>query len=457
MGDSRLTEEVSLKRLTDIPVAPGRLPGFGHVWPLLRRPFTFLESLRTIGQIVRVDFGRTPLYMLTRPELIHEVMVNQARLAERGGMFDKGCEIFGNGLLTSNGEFHLRQRRLMQPPLHRNHIGAYAGLMCDNTQKLSESWRAGRHVDICHEMSDLITINTTRAMFGLDLDDDATQAVRRIIPTLSDTYIVYLQTPKSLERLPIPANRRFKMASRSLHDIIDSVIERRLERPKAPNDDLLGKLISARHPDTGEAMGRRQLHDEVITIFLAGVVTTATTLAWTFRELERHPDVEARILDELGSLLDTDVPLDEAVHKLDYTPRVLDEVLRLHPFLLGMRVAAQPLLLGGVEIPSGTQLGFSPYTVHRDPCMYPDPMRVDPDRWLSDRARHLPPGAFTTFGMGRHRCIGEFFAQTQVLIALAILLPRWKLRSVPRQDVHEVNGIHPRPSSLRMVPHPREP
>jgi cytochrome P450 len=427
------------------------MPLIGHAWSLLRRPFAFLESLHTMGGIVRVDIGKTPVYMLTRPELVHTILVTQSRRVERAGpFFDRARETLGNGLVTSEGELHLRQRRLMQPALHRNRIGTYIDLMRNNTQTLSDSWRDGQTIDVPHAMSDLIAENTTDSLFGLSLDPEVVKTVRRAVPMIADNFMVRVQTPKSLERFPLPANRRFNQASRELHQIIDRIVTQRLDSP-ATGNDLLGMLLTAKDPDTGKPMSLDQVHDEVITILIAGIVTTATTLSWLCYELDRFPEVEARVLDEVRTVSDNGAPLGEAIGQLDYTRRAVQEILRLHPFLMFIRRVTQPLELDGVTLPAGTELGYSPHTLHRDPDIYPDPTRLDPDRWLPERARSLPAGAFIAFNEGRHRCIGEFFAWTEILVATVLLLPRWKLRLAPGQVVREVNGAHPRPNTLRMT------
>jgi cytochrome P450 len=445
----------SSKQLSELPSAPGRMPLIGHAWWLLRRPFAFLESLRTLGGIVRMDIGKMPVYMLTTPDLVHMILVTEARSVQRAGtLFDRMREVVGNGLAASEGDFHLRQRRLMQPALHRNHIDSYIGLMHDHTQALSDSWRDGQTIDVDHAVYELITVNAAGAMFGLSLNPEVSKTVCRTLPILTDNFMVRVQTPKFLERFPLPANRRFDQALRELREITDNIVTRRLDSPET-GEDLLGVLLAATDPDTDKPMGLEQVSDEVISSLLAGIVTTATTLSWVFYELDRFPEVQARVLDEVHTILDNGASLSEALGQLEYTRRAIQEILRLHPILMFIRRVTQSLELGGVALPVGTDIGYSPYTLHRDPDIYPDPTRLDPDRWLPGRARSLPPGAFMPFGEGRHRCIGEFFAWAEILVALVVLLPHWKLDLAPGQVVREVNGGHPRPNNLRMTVHSR--
>lgn len=438
------------RTLAELPSAPGRVPFMGHTWSLLRRPFEFLESLRTIGRIVRVDIGRTPVYMLTSPELVQSILITHARQIERGTLFDRLREVAGNGLATSEGALHLKQRRLMQPPFKRGNMSVYYDLIRDNTNNLADSWRDEQCVDIPRLMLDLVTRNTTDGLFGLSWNPAAARNVHRKVPIISDNLMVRVQTPKSLAHLPMPANRRFDKAAGEVHELIDEMITQRLNSAEL-GDDLLGILLAANGADHDQPIGLDQVHDEILTIFLAGIEATGATLAWLWYELERFPEVEARILDEVRTVLDEGIPLEETIGRLDYTRRAVLEILRLHPLLMILRRTIQPIELDNVTLPTGTELGYSPYTLHRDPEFYPDPTRMDPDRWLPERAHSLPAGSFIAFGAGRHQCIGEFFAWAQLMVAIVLLLPRWKLRLAPGQTVREVNGFHPEPSTLRMT------
>jgi cytochrome P450 len=451
MRESAPLSTQSPGRLSEVPRALGKMPLIGHTWSLLRRPFAFLESLRPRGEIVRVDIGKMPVYMLTRPELVHTILSGHARRAQRAGiLFDRMREVVGNGLAASDGEFHRRQRRLMQPALHPNRIDGYISLVREHTQALADSWRNGQTIDVDHAITELIAVNAG-SLFGLSLNLESSKTVRRAMPLLADNFMVRLLTPDLLERfLPLPANRRFNQALRELRGVIDQVITQ-YRSNSVVGDDLLGTLLAAADSGTDRPIGLDQVHDEVISIMLAGIVTTAPTVAWLFYELDRCPGVQARVLEEVSAVLHTGVPLNAALGRLEYTRRVVQEILRLHPILMVIRQVTEPFELAGVELPVGTDLGYSPYTLHRDSDIYPDPTRLDPDRWLPGRAVSLPPGAFMPFGHGRHRCIGEFFAWAEILVAIVVLLPRWKMHLAPGQVVREVNGGHPRPNALRMI------
>jgi cytochrome P450 len=442
------------RQLSGLPIAPRKMPLIGHSLSLLRQPFAFLKSLSSQGGIVRMNIGRMPIYMLTRPETVHTILIAESRRVRRGGVFFdrvRGDLATESGLGTAEGEFHRNRRRLMQPALHRNYIGNYVGLMREHTQALSDSWTDGQNVDMNHVIADLITKNTTVSMFGMGLDPEMTRTVLRVMPILTDNFMVRMQTPKSLARiLPLPAIRRFDQALLELKQVTEEVVTQR-RNSSISGDALLDTLLAATDSQTGQRMTLEQVHDEVLSSMFAGIVTTASTMAWLFYELDRCPDVQDRVLDEVRTVLHSSVALDKALGQLEYTRRAVQEILRLHPILMFVRRVTEPFELAGVELPAGTDLGYSPYTLHHDSDIYPDPTRLDPDRWLPEREKSLPAGAFIPFGEGRHRCIGEFFAWAEILVAIVVLLPRWKIRLAPGQVVREVNGVHPRPNALSMI------
>jgi cytochrome P450 len=445
-----LPRPVPERRISELPRASGWIPYVGHAWLLLHRPSAFLESLRHLGPIVRVDLADTAVYMLTKPGLIHTILVTEARRVQRDGiLFERIREVVGNGLAASEGELHRKQRRLMQPSFQRKRVDGYLNLMREHTQALADSWRDGQSVELDHALFDLVAVNGG-SLFGMDLGPQMSRAVCQALSTLTDNFMIRLQTPKALERLPLPANRRFNRALGDLRQIIEGIIKQRLDSENA-GDDLLGTLLTTVDPVTGRHLSHEQVYDEVISTLLAGIVTTAPTMAWLFYELDRHPVVQDRVLNEIRSVCDESTSPGEVLGRLEYTGRTVQEILRLHPILMVIRKVTQPFELSGVTLPAGTNLGYSPRALHRDPDIFSDPTRLDPDRWLSERTPPVPVGAFSPFGEGRHRCIGEHFAWTEIMTALVVLLPRWRLRLAPGQTVREVGGGHLRPSTLRMI------
>ncbi|MFE4394396.1 MULTISPECIES: cytochrome P450 [Streptomycetaceae] len=221
------------------------------------------------------------------------------------------------------------------------------------------------------------------------------------------------------------------------------------ERP-----DLLSTLLQARDADSGEAMTDRQLHDELITLLVAGTETAAGGLAWLFHELGRHPLVDQRLHQELRDHVA--LPLGpERLARLEYTRRVVDEALRVrNPGGITIRRATTDVELGGYRLPRGTEFIFSALILHRNPRYFPHPLRFDPDHWLPDRPP-VPRGAFVPFGAGSHLCIGESFARTEMMTVVAAIAGRWRLAPVPGARVRGVMTSTNRPENLLMTAEPR--
>lgn len=441
---------------TAVPTAPHRLPLLGHVWQLHRRPLSFLQDQRTLGPVVRIYLGPRATYIVNDPALVRRVLVTDARRYDKGAFFDKVRAIVGNGLVSSNGEFHLRQRRLMQPAFHHRQIARYATIMSDFLVERAESWRPGQVLAVHEEMHEIALTLVGRTLFSSDLGAEAVEEVRRSIPIVRDGVTRRTLSPvEALEKLPTPANRRFLAAIDRIRRVIDEVI-REYRRTGAGRDDLLSMLIEARDRETGEAMTDAQISDEVVTIMLAGSETTANTMAWAFYQLGQHPEIADRIAAEADRVLGgrpvgyADLPA------LELTGRSLSEVVRLYPLWLVMRRAMSDAVVGPITIPAGAQLILSPLAMHRDPVLFPDPMRFDPDRWLPERAADIPPHAFIPFGSGNRQCIGDGFGWTEAMIALATIVRRWRLTPVPGVPVDEAVAATVYPSTLSMIAEPRQ-
>ncbi|MEV5776832.1 cytochrome P450 [Streptomyces antimycoticus] len=437
--------------LHSIPKAPGALPLIGHAWPLLRHPLDFVTSLRDTGPLVHVNIGTLPIIFVTTADLAHEVMVTKAHAVEKGRLFDRVRVLVGDGLATASSDVHRRHRRLMQPAFHHKQIAHYAEIMSDNALALAESWRPGQRLAIEQVMAKL-TINTLAAtLFATDIAQPAVTSVRRNLPIILKAMLLRAVQPPILDHLPIPSNRCFDAAAAELRSVIDNVIAATRRRPDHHMPDLLSTLLAARDADTGDALTDTEVRDELVTILFAGTETTASTLAWTFYELSQHPEVEQRLLQEINTVVGTRTVTYKDIPQLKYCRRVLDEVIRLHGVTLLMRRTTAPLELAGITIPPGTEIAFSLYALHKDPDLYPNPQRFDPQRWLSADAKSLPHWAFSPFGAGSRRCIGDAFSWTEATITLATVLPRWRLRPASGCSPQEATSAMPHPDHLPMI------
>ncbi|HEY4022215.1 MAG TPA: cytochrome P450 [Pseudonocardiaceae bacterium] len=435
-------------------VAPGRLPLLGHTISLLHQRFSFTSSLRDRGELVKIYLGPMPAYVVTTPELVHQVLVTDAGKFDKGILFDRFRPHFGNGIAMSDGGFHLRQRRLMQPAFHRDRIAHYASTMVDAASATSAGWQSGQVVQVDQAMQHLAVNIVGRTLFATELGTAAIAEAQRSMPVVIKQGMIRALSPGFVAALPIPGNRGFDEAIARLRTVVTEVIAAgRAEG--TDNGDLLSMLLLAKDADTGETMTDQQVYDEVVTLLTGGIETTGLALSWLFHEVGRHPDIERRFHAEVDEVLGGSRPTIDDLTRLPYTRQIVSEVLRAYPIWLLMRRTNTDVELGGVPLPARTEIVFSPHALHHDPRNFPDPTRFDPDRWSPSRAGEIPKGAYVPFGSGARQCIGNTFAQTEIALVAATIAARWRLVPVPDQPVRiKVTGAA-YPSRLPMTAHPR--
>lgn len=439
--------------LESVPVAPGRLPLFGHTAALWLNPLGFPRSLARVGDIVRVDLGGLPVYFLTTQELVHEVLVTQGDHLDKGRIFDLLRPLFGNGLITSAEAYHRQQRRLMQPLFDNSAVATYAGTMCKHAKALAKSWAPRQTIAIDTAMYELTLTTMSEIMFSAPMPEPAITEAEFLLRKLSKDAIRQAFAPDFCEWVLPPIHKGFGVRSQRLREVLDGLIQD-YHADSDNHDDLLALVLSARDPDTGQAMTDQQARDELLTILVAGTEPTAVTLSWAFHELGRHPQVQQKLRGELSSVPGDQPLTHDKMRHFPYTNRVLNEVTRLHPALAVMRRPTVPIELGGISIPAGTELAFSPRALHRDPRYFDHPDTFDPDRWLPERAQQVPRTAFIPFSDGSRRCIGENFGWVEMVAALASIIPSWRLSPARGRRVREKARGVPRVSALPMVVEP---
>ena len=434
-----------------VPVAPGRLPFLGHTLPLLRKRFEFTTNLRAQGDLVEVYLGPMRTFFVTSPQLMHQVLVTDAPKFHKGRIFDKLRPFLGNGLAMSSGSFHLRQRRMLQPAFHRDRIAGYANIMVRASRELVEGWRPAEVRRIEQDMQGLAVTIVGESLFSTEIGKRAIDEARRSVFLIVKNGTVRALAPGFFEKLPIPANREFDAAIARMSAIVREVIVG-WRADGADQGDVLSMLMLARDTETGEPMTDQQVFDEVITLLTAGIETTALALAWIFHEIAANPEIEQRVLTEVDEVLAGRQVTFDDVPKLTYLGQVANEVLRKYSLWLLMRRAAEEVDLGGVLLRPGTEVILSPHAMHHDPANFTDPDRFDPDRWTPDRVRQLPKGAFVPFGGGVHQCIGNHFALTEIVIAVATICPRYRLVPVQQVRTRFTNALYPVGLMMKAVP-----
>lgn len=402
-----------------------------------RNPLSFLSRLvRDYGPIVHMRAGGEHLYLVTEPKHIRDILVTHQRNFRKGRGLERAKALLGDGLLTSEGDLHRRQRRLMQPAFHRERIGAYASMMTDYANRTTARWADGMTVDVADEMMRLTLGVVGKTLFDADVESHASEVGTAMAAVMNSFWIRMLPFAGSLERLPIPALRRARLARQTLDGIIYRMIA---ERRAAPGDrgDLVSMLLLAQdHEGDGRGMTDDQVRDEAMTIFLAGHETTANALTWTWYLLGEHPDIEARLHADLDRVLADRLPTLADLPSLPFVEQVATESMRLYPpaWIIGRR-AINDFELDEYLVPKRSLVLLSPYLTQRDGRHFVDPDRFDPGRWTPAFKESLVPFAYFPFGGGARRCIGEGFAWMELGLVISTIAQRWRLRLVPDHPV----------------------
>ncbi len=418
------------------------LPLVGSVLHYFRDPLGFLErTARDGGDFVEMRFLHQRAWLVSDPAVIDQVLVKLPGSFQKDVFLRELKHMLGEGLLTSEGDFWKRQRRLIQPAFHRDRIAGYAAIMVEHAARMAEAWGDGGRVDVHGAMMAATARIVVQALFGSDAGD--TREVGECIEVMMERFSdpLYLLVPL-IDRLPTPANRRVREVAPRLDRVVRGFIERRRALGDAgPRNDLLAMLLAARDEDGGR-MSDQQVRDELLVIYLAGHETTALALSWTFHLLAQHPEEEARLHAELDAVLGERDPGFDDLPRLEYTARVVKESLRLYPpaWALG-REATAPVELAGRRFEKGAWIWMIPWVLHHDARWYPDPWRFDPGRWEEARAKALPKHAYLPFGAGPRVCIGNQFAMMEATLMLATVARRFRLRSVPGFAVKPVPAI----------------
>ncbi|MEO8257965.1 MAG: cytochrome P450 [Acidobacteriota bacterium] len=404
-------------------------------------PLAFYTGLaRTYGDLVYLRMGGEHFFLVSDPRHIRDVLVTHPRRFIKGRGLDRAKRLLGNGLLTSEGATHLRQRRLIQPAFHRDRIASYAPVMTEYADRVSRSWTDGADLDVAQDMMRLTLGIVGQTLFGTDVEAHAPEVGAAMSAVMESFWTLMLPFAHVIERLPLPKLRRTRVARAELDAIIYRMIA---ERRRSPGDrgDLLSMLLEAQDEDSadrahGGGMTDQQVRDEAMTIFLAGHETTANALTWTWYLLSQSPDVEARLHEEVDRVLGGRPPTVADIASLPLVERILTESMRLYPpaWIVGRRTI-EPYTIDGYVIPLRSLVVFSPYIVQRDARHFADPDRFLPDRWTPELKAALPPATYLPFGGGPRRCAGESFAWMELMLVLSSLAQRWRFRLVAGHPV----------------------
>ncbi len=413
----------------------------------------FMDMARDYGDIVYFKLGSEQVYFINHPDYIKDVLVTNNRNFTKSRGLEMSKLFLGEGLLTSEGEFHLRQRRLVQPAFHRQRINAYARVMSEYAARISDRWQDGATLDVSKEMMRLTLAIVGKTLFDADVESEATDVGEALTEIIELFTRLLLPFASLLRRLPLPANRRFKRSAQRL----DSIIYRMIDERRASGDDrgdLLSMLLLAQDEEgDGTGMTDKQVRDEAMTLFIAGHETTANALTWTWFLLSQNPEAEAEFHREIDQTLGGRIPTVEDAPRLPYTEMVLSESMRLYPpaWAIGRR-AIEEYEIAGYKAPARAIVFMSPYVMHHNERYYPDPFRFDPKRWTPEAKEARPKFSYFPFGGGPRVCIGESFAWMEGVLALAAIGRKWRLRLAPSHKVEPQPIITLRPKhGMRMT------
>ncbi len=426
-----------MDRTAALPPGPVSKFPLVHLFSLRRDLIGFFaQSCEKYGDLVRVKIGPREVFFFRHPDYIRDVLLTNQRnfIKSRGLQMSK--KLLGEGLLTSEGDFHRRQRRLAQPAFHRQRLAGYADAMVSSALETSAGWRAGQTLDIYQEMMRLTLIIVGRTLFGSNVGDVTDQVGHALTEAMSLFKRVTLPFGELLDLLPLPSNRRFQEAVATLDSIVYRMIREHREDSRDRGDLLSMLLLAQDEEGDGAGMTDQQVRDEALTIFLAGHETTAVALSWTWYLLSLHPQVENRLHEEVDRVLGDAPATIESAAELRYTRMVFAEAMRLYPpaYVIG-RQAVNDYSIAGYAVPAGSAILMSQFVTQRDPRFFPQPDQFDPERWTPEREASRPKFSYFPFGGGARLCIGESFAWLEGVLTLATLARRWKIEVLPDQEI----------------------
>ena len=423
------------------PILTGALPLVGHLGRMRRDPLGTLVAASRIGDVARVNLGpRGDAFVITHPDGIKRVLLdNQPNYTKQTRGFDSLRLFLGQGLLTSEGSFWRKQRRIAQPAFHHRNLQAFTTIMRTAGEQVADSWQQraarGEPFDVAREMMQVTLRIVGECLFSTDPASQSSE-IGEHLEVMLERFIRRITSPAVLPlSWPTAGNRRIRNSIAELHRIVDEIVARRRAGAGSADQptDLLGLLMATEDADTGERMSDRQLRDEVLTLLLAGHETTAAALGWIWVLLSRHPEIDLELGEQLALLGDAPPDL-ETLARAPLVGQVVHEALRLYPpaWIFARNTAEADEILG-VPIPAGRLVILTPWATHRRPDLFPDPERFDPGRFAGPNGPSAVFGRFAyfPFGGGPRICIGNGFALMEAQILLATLRRRFRLELAP--------------------------
>lgn len=412
----------------------------GHFRSFRKDPTGFLTRLSKLGDVSAFRMGKIPAYLVNHPDLIRDLLVTNHAKFFKGRALQRAKGLLGEGLLTSEQEFHLRQRRMIQPAFHRAKVNEYARSMIELGERLAGEWQDGDVRDVDKEMMRLTLWIVGRTLFSANVEDAASQVGQAMSTIISMFNFMLLPFSEVLEKLPLPPIKKLKNARQTLDEVIYKIIDERRASGEH-KDDLLSMLLLAQDEETGNAMTDKQIRDECLTLFLAGHETTANALTWTFYLLSQNAEAERKFHSEIDAVLGEREITPEDFARLKYTESVLAESMRLFPpaWTIGRR-AVEEHEFNNFKITKNSLVLASPFVIQHDARFWDDAESFIPERWEKQSIKEAGNKfIYLPFSKGIRSCIGEGFAWMEGVLLLAILGRKWRLHLAPEQRI----GLQP--------------
>ncbi|MFJ6805714.1 cytochrome P450 [Streptomyces anulatus] len=431
---------------------PGAWPLLGHAVVLLRDPLGFLRSLPEHGDLVAVRLGRVRAVFVCSPELVQQVLRDDRTFDKGGPLFDRLRETTGDGLGSCPHAAHRRQRRLVQPAFNRSRLPGYGRVLTGQVEGVTASWDDGGTVDVVAEMRELSTAILLGTVFSAESLPSplalpgAGADLRTVVAGIGARTVL----PPALAGVALPGSRRYFLARDRLRRFAGDIVAARRGGDGGDDGDLLSALLAAGDPDSGRGLSDTELVDQVVTMFVGGIDTTAATMAWMLHSVAGRPDIARRLQAEADTVLAGRAPSVQDLPALSLARQVVTETLRLHPVVwIVTRTVTADTVLGGHPVSAGTVVAFSPYLIHQRADCYPDADVFDPDRWGPGRT---PPDrhAFLAFGDRARSCVGNGLAQAEAVMTLAAVASRWNLHPVGGGPVRPTRAAVMSPRGLRL-------
>ncbi len=421
------------------PASPGLFKILSSLPKLRDDTLGFLETAdKQYGDLIRFKIGPLNAFVLNHPTYIQHVLQdNNKNYTKDTFQYNGLSKVTGRGLLTSDGDLWLQQRRRMQPAFHRQRINGFGALMADAAVRKANEWQTGQSIDVDREMMELALEILGKALLGVDLRTEAPILTSAVLVAL-DHVVHSFKSPDVLPAFfSTPRRRKFKQAMKILDGAVQEIISHHRRKKDASVDakSLLDVMLYSTD-DNNQIMSDQQVRDEIITILIAGHETVASALTWACYLLASNPQVEERLHQELKQVLEGRAPTVDDFPALDFTRRVFDEALRLYPpAWLVTRKAVQDDVIAGVEIPAGSLIVVSITNVHKNPDFWENPLAFIPDRFLPDQSKARPKFAYLPFGGGPRLCIGNYFALLEGPLVLASIYQKHSLKLAQDQKV----------------------